>query len=273
MTVESRETRPLPDILAQIVGNEREVIERARAVRTVEDLRRAPGYATARRSLLRSLAERSPGIIAECKHRSPSRGVLRDPYDPVAIARSYEAAGAAGISVLTNEKFFGGALAHLAAVREAVSIPVLRKDFVLDAYQLEEARAAGADAVLLIAAALSAEALVGLFGAARDIGLEVLVEVHDDVELEAALRCEGALLGINNRDLRTFRTELETTERLVQRIPSGTRVVAESGLRNRADLDRLRGSGVDAFLVGEAFMTATDPGAALRAMLGGGKSA
>jgi len=127
--------------------------------------------------------------------------------------------------------------------------------------------------VLLIAAALSAEALVGLFGAARDIGLEVLVEVHDDVELEAALRCEGALLGINNRDLRTFRTELETTERLVQRIPSGTRVVAESGLRNRADLDRLRGSGVDAFLVGEAFMTATDPGAALRAMLGGGKSA
>lgn len=262
----------VPDILAKIVAHEREVVRRARQRVSVEELGQQPGYQGARRSLAEALASRRPAIIAECKRRSPSRGILREPYDAEAIGRGYAAVGAAAISVLTNEEFFGGSLADLSAVRQAVPIPVLRKDFVIDPYQLYEARAAGADAVLLIAAVHPPDVLQALHGVARELGLDVLVEVHDGDELESALALEGAILGVNNRNLRTFETDLATCERLRQRVPADRLMVGESGLRDGADLARLQKSGIHAFLVGEAFMTAPDPGEALRAMMGGASS-
>lgn len=261
-----------PDILAEIVAHERDVVAAACVARPVAELRRDPAYAAERRSLRHALTGRTPAVIAECKRRSPSKGVLRDPYDPVAIARGYAAAGAAAISVLTNERFFGGTLGDLRAVRAAVPIPVLRKDFVIDPYQLEEARAAGADAVLLIVAALPADRLDALHRAALELGLEVLTEVHDERELEVALGIGAAIIGVNNRNLRTFVTDLATSERIAGLVPPGTLLVAESGLRDGADLARLARSGIGAFLVGEAFMTAPEPGTALAAMLGGARA-
>lgn len=259
--------REIPDILARIVAHERTVVAAARERMPVTRLRQEAGYAAERRGFARALRENKPAIIAECKRRSPSKGVLRDPFDPEAIGRSYEGAGAAAISVLTNEEFFGGTLDDLRAVRAAVGIPVLRKDFVIDPYQLEEARAAGADAVLLIAAVHPPDVLLTLHRSARDLGLDVLVEVHDEGELEGALRCEGAVLGVNNRDLRTFHTDLGVCESLAARVDPGVGLVAESGLRDAADLERLQRAGIHAFLVGEAFMTAEDPGRALSQML------
>ena len=256
-----------PDILAQIVAHEHDVVARARREQPVAELRRVAAYDEPRRGLARALRERRPAVIAECKRRSPSKGLLRDPYDPVAIARGYADAGAAAISVLTNERFFGGSLDDLRAVRAAVPIPVLRKDFVVDAYQLEEARAAGADAVLLIVAALAEDPLHELHRAALDLGLDVLTEVHDERELEVALAIGAQIIGVNNRNLRTFVTDIATSERLARLVPGGTILVAESGLRDGADLARLARSGIGAFLVGEAFMTAPEPGAALGAML------
>lgn len=267
------EGRPdVPDILAKIVAHERGVVEASRKQTPIEALRAMPSYDAPRRSMAEALATKKPAVISECKRRSPSKGVLRDPYDPAAIARSYEAAGAAAISVLTNEEFFGGSLEDLKAVRAAVETPVLRKEFVIDPYQLHEARAAGADAVLLIASVHPPDVLLALHSAAREIGLDVLVEVHDAHELEGALRCEGAILGVNNRDLRTFTTDLGTCERLSKDVPSGRILVAESGLRDGADLARLQGAGINAFLVGEAFMKAEDPGEALREMMAGARS-
>lgn len=257
-----------PDILARIVAHERDRVARARIAAPAETLRRRPGWSLARRSLRAALASRRPAVIAECKRRSPSRGVLRDPYDPVAIARGYAASGAAAISVLTNAEFFGGTLEDLEAVRAAVEVPVLRKDFVVDDYQLEEARAAGADAVLLIVAALDPVTLRDLARYARDLGLETLVEVHDADELADALAAGGDVIGVNNRDLRTFVTDLATSERVAAAAPAGTRLVAESGIRDTADIERLAKSGIEAFLVGEAFMTAPDPAAALGALVG-----
>jgi indole-3-glycerol phosphate synthase len=258
----------IPDVLARIVTRQRELLPRALEERPRSALRDAPLYAAPRRRLGEALDVRRPAIIAECKRRSPSRGVLRDPYDPVAIATSYAAAGAAALSVLTNEEFFGGSLRDLSAVRCAVGLPLLRKDFVLDSYHVEEARSAGADAILLIAAILSEGQLSELSAQAHELDLDVLVEVHDEAELRRALACGVRIVGINNRDLRTFQTDLATTERLVGRIPGDRLVVAESGLRDAADLARLERAGVHAFLVGEAFMTSADPGAALREMLG-----
>jgi len=257
----------VPDILAEIVAHEHDVVAAARLREPVADLRRAPGYAQQRRSLADALASRRPAIIAECKRRSPSKGVLREPYDPVAIARGYADAGAAAISVLTDERFFGGSLADLRAVRAAVPIPVLRKDFVIDAYQLEQARAAGADAVLLIVAALDAARLRELHRVARDLGLDVLTEVHDEYELESAVAAGATIIGVNNRNLHTFVTDLAISERLARLVPAGTILVAESGLRDGTDLARLARSGIGSFLVGEAFMTAADPGAALASMI------
>ncbi len=258
-----------PDILAQIIAHERDVVASARIASPVETLRRDPSSDAARRSLRAALTARQPAVIAECKRRSPSKGLLRDPYDPVDIARGYARAGAAAISVLTNEHFFGGVLDDLRAVRAAVPVPVLRKDFVIDAYQLEEARAAGADAVLLIVAALEPRRLDELHRAALALGLEVLTEVHDEAELEIALGIGAAIIGVNNRNLRTFVTDLAVSERIARLVPVGTVLVAESGLRDGADLARLARSGVGAFLVGEAFMKAPVPGDALAAMLEG----
>ena len=206
-------------------------------------------------------------VIAECKRRSPSKGVLRDAYDPVAIAKSYAAAGAAAISVLTEPTFFDGALDHLMAVRRAVDAPLLRKDFVVSEYQLLEARACGADAVLLIVAALEQSDLERLHARAGELDLDVLVEVHDADELARALAIGATLVGVNNRSLRTLAVDVRASDALVQRIPRSVVAVSESGLRTAGDLRRLSALGYRAFLVGERLMTAADPGAALQELL------
>jgi len=205
-----------------------------------------------------------PRVIAEVKRRSPSRGEIRADFDPVACATAYAEGGAAAISVLTDESFFGGHLDFLAAVRRAVDTPLLRKDFVIDAYQVDEARVEGADAVLLIAAALAPDALASLRARAEALGLTALVEVHDEAELDVALAAGARVVGINNRDLRTFDTDLGVTERLAPRIPQGVVVVAESGIFTRADMARLAESGAHAFLVGESLMREADVAGALR---------
>jgi indole-3-glycerol phosphate synthase len=207
-------------------------------------------------------------VIAEIKKASPSKGVLRSDYAPAAIAASYERHGAACLSVLTDAQFFQGELDHLREARAASALPVLRKDFVIDPYQLYEARAAGADCVLLIAAALERARLRELEDLAEELALAVLVEVHDAAELEHALELRTPLIGINNRNLRTFETRLETTLDLLGRIPRERLVITESGIRTHQDVERMRSAGVSCFLVGEAFMRAADPGAELARLFG-----
>jgi indole-3-glycerol phosphate synthase len=208
------------------------------------------------------------GVIAEVKKASPSQGVIRSDFQPDAIARSYEAAGAACLSVLTDIDFFQGHDDYLKAARAACALPVLRKDFVVDAWQVYEARLLGADCILLIAAALGDAALNELNHLALDLGMDVLLEVHDIDELERALQVPAPLLGINNRNLRTFEVSLDTTLSLRQAVPADRLLVTESGIHSRADVERMRAAGVDAFLVGESFMRAADPGAALSALFG-----
>jgi indole-3-glycerol phosphate synthase len=205
-------------------------------------------------------------VIAEIKRASPSKGLLRADFDPATIAKSYENGGAACMSVLTDKQFFQGADEHLAAARAACGLPALRKDFMLEPYQVFESRVLGADCILLIAAALSREAMLELETVAASLGMAVLVEVHDGDELDAALALKTPLLGINNRNLRTFETKLETTLDLLARVPPGRLLVTESGILGRQDVARMRSRGVHAFLVGEAFMRAPDPGAALRGL-------
>ena len=206
-------------------------------------------------------------VIAECKRRSPSRGVLRAAYEPVDIAVAYERGGAAAISVLTEPGFFDGSLQHLEAVRAAVGVPLLRKDFVVDEYQLLEARASGADAVLLIVSALDDGTLKQLAGAAEALGLAALVEVHSADECDRALACGARLIGVNNRNLRTLQVDLEASHTIARRIPAGVVAVSESGLKTPADLRTLTALGYKAFLIGERFMSARDPGAALTDLL------
>ncbi|MFN8543050.1 MAG: indole-3-glycerol phosphate synthase TrpC [Candidatus Binatia bacterium] len=256
-------------ILDDILANKRDEVEARRRAQPRERLRDEPLYYQARRGFRAARASAAPpAVIAEIKRASPSRGVIRQDFDPPAHARSYAAAGATALSVLTDERFFQGALAHLVAVRAAVGLPCLRKDFVVDPWQIEEARAFGADAVLLIAAACDDVLGRELLAAAAAAGLDVLVEVHDERELEWALGAGASLVGVNNRDLRTFRTTLETTERLAPLVPPGVLLVAESGIRTRADVARMCAAGARALLVGEAFMAQPDPGAALRELLG-----
>jgi indole-3-glycerol phosphate synthase len=220
-------------------------------------------------------------IIAECKRRSPSRGVLRADYDPAAIASGYAAAGAAAISVLTEPAFFDGSLAHLAAVRATVAVPLLRKDFIVSEYQLHEARLAGADAVLLIVAALPPAQLQGatdgrrptvrtLHERAADLGLDALVEVHDASELQIAVDAGARIIGVNNRNLRTLAVDVHASETLIGRMPAGVVAVSESGLRTADDVIRLKELGYQAFLIGERLMTADDPGAMLRTFMRAG---
>ena len=256
-------------ILDDIVRDKRVAVERAKDAVSLTELQQRPLFRTARHNLRAALADRSRAIIAEIKKASPSRGIIRPDFDPVRIATRYAESGAAAISVLTEEHYFRGHLDHLAAVRAAVSVPLLRKDFLFDAYQLYEARAFGADAVLLIVAVLSDARLQELLWLADELNLAALVEVHDRAELDRAVGAGARLLGINNRDLRTFHTSLETTEQLLPAIPADAFVVAESGLDSVRDLARLERLGVSAFLIGEAFMRAPDPGTKLAELLEG----
>lgn len=256
-------------ILDEILAHKREELETARGQRAASELAASARRAPPARGFRRALCEApAPRVIAEVKRRSPSKGEIRPDLDPVACAKAYVEAGAAAISVLTDEHFFGGHLDHLGAVRAAVDVPLLRKDFVIDAYQIDQARVAGADAILLIVAALEADSLGELRAHARDLGLDVLVEVHDEAELELALAAGTDLLGINNRNLRTFQVDLTTSERLAARVPEGVVWVAESGIHTAADVERLRRAGADAVLVGESLMRAPDVGAALRTLRG-----
>ncbi len=206
-------------------------------------------------------------VIAECKRQSPSKGVLCRSYEPARVARAYQAAGAAAVSVLTEPNFFAGAIDHLREVRAAVSLPLLRKDFIVDEYQLLESRAAGADAVLLIVAALDEAALEDLIRRSAKLGLAALVEVHDGSDLERAIAAGAAIIGVNNRDLRTLRVDLETSARMIRRIPAGVIAVAESGIDSCDALEGLRACGFGAFLIGGHLMTNPDPGRALRELL------
>jgi indole-3-glycerol phosphate synthase len=260
-----------PDLLATIVGATRHIVASRRAREPLATLEQRAASATpdgARFEAALGAAGRR-NVIAECKRRSPSRGVLLRRYDPVAIATRYEAGGAAAISVLTVPSFFVGALEHLAAVRQAVGVPLLRKDFVVDHYQLLEARAAGADAVLLIVAALDQAVLVRLQAFARDLGLAALVEVHDEHELARAVDAGARLIGVNNRNLRTLAVDVTASSRLAGAMPRDVVAVSESGLRSRAELEELAGAGYRAFLIGERFMTDPDPARAVSELVGG----
>jgi indole-3-glycerol phosphate synthase len=260
------------DVLQRILAVKTEELERARKTKQQgvlrEEARRAPPPRDFVEALRRKVASGKPAVIAEIKKASPSRGVLRERYDPSAIAASYERHGAACLSVLTDEQFFQGALEHLTRARAACALPVLRKDFTIDAYQLYEARVAGADCILLIVAALDVPKMLELEAVALELGMAVLVEAHDARELEHALELKTPLIGINNRNLRTFETRLETTLELIPEIPEGRLVVTESGVLTPADVQTLRKGNVDCFLVGEAFMRASDPGAELARLFG-----
>lgn len=223
------------------------------------------GFAAA---LRHKVAAGKPAVIAELKKASPSKGLIRADFDPEAIARSYQEAGAACLSVLTDEKHFQGADEHLRQARAAVALPVLRKEFIIDTYQLAESRALGADCILLIASALTPGELTSLHHQARDQGLDVLIEVHDADELQTALSLNPELIGINNRNLKTFETRIETTLELLDQIPQEVLIVTESGFRHRHQVQRMRTQGINTFLVGEAFMRAADPGAALTELFG-----
>jgi len=258
------------DILARILATKAKEVAAARAVQPVAALREEARGAPSVRDFVGALRDRiaagAAGVVAEIKKASPSRGVLRPIFDPAGIAARYEAGGATCLSVLTDRDYFQGAPDHLVVARAACALPVLRKDFILDEYQVVESRALGADCVLLIVAALDDARLAALEAAAAELGMAVLAEVHDAAELERALRLATPLIGINNRNLRTFDVALETTLRLLPGIPRERIVVTESGILTPADVSRMRAAGVHAFLVGEAFMRAADPGAALRAL-------
>ncbi len=260
----------VPDILKRIIARKHEEIRERSASVSIEALLDQAASADSPRgfteSINRKLAAGDAAVIAEVKKASPSKGVLRDPFDPAEIARSYEAGGAACLSVLTDKDFFQGSEAALQAARAACNLPVIRKDFIVDPYQVAEARAIGADCILLIAAALDDQQMHGLYQQAVELGMDVLVEVHDATELQRSLAMNPMLLGINNRDLRTFDVTLDTTIDLLDQIPSSTRVVTESGILNTQDVQRMRQADVHAFLVGEAFMRADDPGTALKEM-------
>jgi len=254
-------------ILDRILATKAQEVEAGKSAQSLAELKARSAGLPEPRGFERALRERAasgPAVIAELKKASPSAGLIRAKFVPADIARSYQAGGAACLSVLTDEAYFQGSAAYLAEARDACSLPVLRKDFVIDAWQIEESRCLGADCVLLIVAALDPAVLAELHGTAAEAGLDVLLEVHDEAELQLALGLDGGLIGVNNRDLRTFVTDIETTLRLQALTPAGRLLVTESGIRTRADVARLRAAGIQAFLVGEAFMREADPGRALR---------
>jgi len=258
------------DILDTIVAVKRDEISLARRKRDLLSLRRDAESLGGQRDFVGALRAKidagGAGVIAEVKKASPSKGVLRERFEPAAIAESYAEHGAAALSVLTDVQFFQGSAAYLEQARAACALPVLRKDFMVDAYQVFEARAMGADCILLIVACLDDALMADLEAQARALGMAVLVEVHDGAELDRALRLKTPLVGINNRNLRSFEVTLQTTLDLLPKVPSDRLLVTESGILGRSDVQRMRAADVHAFLVGEAFMRAPDPGAALAAL-------
>jgi indole-3-glycerol phosphate synthase len=262
----------MADVLTRILAAKADELARARKARPQPGLEKAARDAAPPRDFAGALRARldagRPAVIAEIKKASPSRGVLRESFDPAAIAESYERHGAACLSVLTDVEFFQGSLEHMQRARAACALPVLRKDFTVDPYQIYEARSAGADCILLIVAALDVPRMRELEQVAHALGMAVLVEAHDGDELDKALALRTPLIGINNRNLRTFETHLETTLGLLERIPKERMVITESGILARADVERMRARGVGCFLVGEAFMRASDPGMELGRLFG-----
>lgn len=257
-----------PDILQKILHTKQEEIAARSAVTSLAQLRGQAAVAEPIRGFLRAMQSKiaagNPAIIAEIKKASPSRGVIRADFDPPALARSYAQGGAACLSILTDAQYFQGHESYLQAARAACSLPVIRKDFIVDPYQVYEARAIGADCILLIVSALEDAQMLALYTLATGLGMDVLVEVHDREELQRALRLNAPLIGINNRNLRTFATSLQTTIELLADVPEGVLLVTESGIHTQADVQLMREHGVHAFLVGEAFMRAQDPGTELK---------
>jgi indole-3-glycerol phosphate synthase len=260
------ETKP-GTVLSRIVEQRRAEVARRQRIMPEAVLRIAAGKADAPRDFAGALGRNQLNVIAEIKKASPSAGLLRREFDAVALARGYEQAGAATLSVLTEEENFQGALAHLRDARKTVRIPVLRKDFIVERWQVWEARAAGADSFLLIAAVLDDASLGDLLALGRELGMEPLVEVHTVAELERVLASGARIVGVNNRDLHTLEVRVETSLELAAKIPDDRIAVSESGLRSAEDLRKLRAAGFDAFLIGESFMRQADPGAALRRLI------
>jgi indole-3-glycerol phosphate synthase len=263
-------TQKTETILDRIVAHKRKELLAAKEAVAPETLRRQSAEARPVRSFVEALRGPGIGLVGEVKKASPSRGLLREDLDPVFLAESYAAAGAAAISVLTDEKHFQGSLEHLSRIREALpdGPPLLRKDFLFEEYQLYEARCSGADAVLFITAILEPALLSKLIATSASMGMDSLVEVHDEKELELALAADARIIGINNRDLRTFDVDLSTTERLVPLVPAGRTIVAESGIFVRDDIRRLEAAEVHAVLIGEALVTSPDPRAKIRELFG-----
>ena len=261
-----------PTVLKKILARKREeVIQRLEKVSIDELIRRAELMPSARgfaKALVEQVEHGKPGVIAEIKKASPSKGVIREDFDPMTIAQSYQQGGATCLSVLTDIDFFQGADSYLQDARGACSLPVIRKDFIIDEYQLYESRALGADCVLLIVSALEPKVLKELHDTAVSIGLDVLVEVHDEAELQTALNLDNQMVGINNRNLHTFEVSLENTYKLLDQIPEGRLVITESGIHSRQDVLAMRDKNVNAFLVGEAFMRCDEPGKELHKFFG-----
>ena len=254
-------------ILERILETKRAELEESRKARPLDEVVAAASQAPPALSLAEAVGQAGIQIVAEVKKASPSKGIIREDFDPVAIATAYAGGGAAAISVLTDSEYFQGSLEYLRAIREKVAVPLLRKDFIIDTYQVFEARAAGADAILLILAALSDEEAEPLAAVAEQLGMDVLWEVHNIEEMHRVAGFSPAVVGINNRDLKTFEVSLETTRGLLPEVPADAVVISESGFFKREELEMMSGWGVDGFLIGEGLMRAEDPGAALRGLL------
>ncbi|HYE73866.1 MAG TPA: indole-3-glycerol phosphate synthase TrpC [Blastocatellia bacterium] len=258
----------MTDILDQIVLRKRERLDALKSLCPLAELRTQAQNQGTPRGFITALQRPSINIIAEAKRCSPSKGIIRENFDPVEVARNYTANGAAAISVLTEEDYFDGSLEYLKAVRAATDLPLLRKDFIFDEYQIWEALVTGADAILLIAAMLEAAQFNDLMQTAYGLGLDVLVEIHNREEAEKVLAYDVRLLGVNNRNLRTFKTTLDTSLDLARELPRSITLVSESGIRTREDIETLRSAGYHAFLIGEEFMRAEDEGQALKELIG-----
>lgn len=255
-------------ILSRIIEDKRRVVEEAKKTVTQDELARRAGAVYLKSQFKKSISRpHHINLIAELKKASPSKGIIRGDFNPVKIAITYEANGASALSVLTDERFFEGKLEYIKKIRESVSIPILRKDFIIDEYQIYETVVGGADAILLIAEILSAAELAGFHGIAKDLGLDVLVEVHNEENVEKALGANAEIIGINNRDLHTFRVELATAQRLIRLIPKDKVTVAESGIKTCEDVMFLKSLGLNSVLIGEAFMEADDIAAKMREIM------